>query len=311
MKRYLLLSLLATFFLPIHTWAHDPVWRTTNFRIELGDLPCDRISGGGIDWIQQDPGRPNGGGGASPQGLDARKGANESSAISTLRTLVTTQSLFVEREHRGTPDWEEIVISGESVDVRIFPKVDATDKSSVSYLDCKPLHLETISQILPNGRTIEVERMTLLPSKVHFGEGHASRSLSIKTCFGTSRAILRGSFGESSVEQTSVQRIASSSDPQLRDKVEAVLFTSPGERVIGAPFLNRILAAVDGGMTQIDPPSLQLDVGPAGSTEPPVRTFNLIDTFPVHFEMLNVETGDGGSVLHWTLEVRVNRWEAS
>ena len=39
-----------------------------------------------------------------------------------------------------------------------------------------------------------------------------------------------------------------------------------------------------------------------------VRTFNLIDTFPTHFNILNVGAeGQSGSVVHWTLEVRVDR----
>ena len=43
----------------------------------------------------------------------------------------------------------------------------------------------------------------------------------------------------------------------------------------------------------------------AGDT---VRTFNLIDTWPTHFTILNCGAdGQAGSVVHWTLEVRVNR----
>lgn len=45
----------------------------------------------------------------------------------------------------------------------------------------------------------------------------------------------------------------------------------------------------------------------AGST---VRSFNLIDCFPLHFNILNVENGRS-DVVHWTLEVRVNRWESA
>ena len=45
----------------------------------------------------------------------------------------------------------------------------------------------------------------------------------------------------------------------------------------------------------------------AGDT---VRTFNLMDTFPVHFSILNVGAdGQSGTVIKWQLEVRVNRIE--
>ena len=39
-------------------------------------------------------------------------------------------------------------------------------------------------------------------------------------------------------------------------------------------------------------------------------TFNLIDCYPLHFNILNVENGRS-DVIHWTLEVRVNRWECA
>ena len=38
------------------------------------------------------------------------------------------------------------------------------------------------------------------------------------------------------------------------------------------------------------------------------RTFNLLDTFPVHFDWIDVSAG-GGAVAKWSLEVRVNRVE--
>lgn len=38
-----------------------------------------------------------------------------------------------------------------------------------------------------------------------------------------------------------------------------------------------------------------------------VRSFNLFDCFPLKFNILNLENGRS-DVLHWTLEVRVNRW---
>jgi phage tail-like protein len=39
-----------------------------------------------------------------------------------------------------------------------------------------------------------------------------------------------------------------------------------------------------------------------------VRTFNLMTTWPTHFSILNCGAdGEAGSVVHWTLEVRVNR----
>jgi phage tail-like protein len=41
-----------------------------------------------------------------------------------------------------------------------------------------------------------------------------------------------------------------------------------------------------------------------------VRTFNLFDCMPLHFNIINVESGRT-EVIHWTLEVRVNRWEAA
>ena len=45
----------------------------------------------------------------------------------------------------------------------------------------------------------------------------------------------------------------------------------------------------------------------AGDT---VRTFNLIDTFPTHFAEFNADSNASADALHWTLEVRVNRWES-
>jgi phage tail-like protein len=39
-----------------------------------------------------------------------------------------------------------------------------------------------------------------------------------------------------------------------------------------------------------------------------VRTFNLMDTFPTHFSILDCGAdGQSGTVIRWTLEVRVNR----
>jgi phage tail-like protein len=43
-------------------------------------------------------------------------------------------------------------------------------------------------------------------------------------------------------------------------------------------------------------------------TEDPARAFNLHDTFPVHFDWIDIAAG-GGAVAKWTLEVRVNRCE--
>lgn len=41
-----------------------------------------------------------------------------------------------------------------------------------------------------------------------------------------------------------------------------------------------------------------------------VRSFNLFDCFPLHFNILNVDNGRP-DVVHWTLEIRVPKWEAA
>lgn len=67
-------------------------------------------------------------------------------------------------------------------------------------------------------------------------------------------------------------------------------------------------------LDQGDRTTKDITISVIDSTNTTVRTFNLIDCFPVAFtldDLGNASEGARGNVVHWTLEVRVNRWESA